>query len=792
MIFRNLQFTLRNLRNQKLFTFVNLFGLTTGIIAASLILIYINYELNFDRYHKNANRIVRVYSSFTNEGVDGAWVQIPAPLASFLQYKFPEIVKTVRISRLPKGLVSSGDKNFYEERILIADSTILDVFTLPLIIGNKNLVLAQPNSVILTESEAAKYFGKNDPIGKIIHYNRTIDLIVTGIMKNIPGNSHLQFDMVIPMSGANKFFGDDFLTDRVNTVTALYLLTNPETDYERLDKSISNSTKEYNGGIDFGDNQAYHIQPLTSIHLHSDMGGEFAQNSDIKSIYILCTIAFLILIVACINYINLSFSVNNRRSTEMGMRRIMGASRKQLLFLYLSDSSVTVGISVILSAFIISDPPVWFRSLMGITISDNYSITNLIPALVLLFLTITVLTGLISGWISSNISPMDTLKKPSLKSDKLIGTQGILVLFQFGISITLIISTLFVYRQMKFVQNLNLGFSKDQLMIIPINDNEIRLKIESFKQELTKNPSVLSAGATSDLPGQMLWVNTIHFEGQSEQAPATMTFLEIDKDFINTYGVQLKKGYLPGDTACPYSGTEYLLNESAVKKLGWSDPIGKWFYSPNGKDGFVTGIVKDFHFKSLHNELEPLFLYIRDSTSYYLAVKLNTAGISGSVDYIQKLWNKMVPDSPFEYFFYDNFYDQLYKKETLFGKIIFIFSTIAILIACMGLFGLAAFFSEKRTKEIGIRKVNGAEITEVIRMLNKEFIKWVIIAFVIATPIAWYAMHIWVQSFAYKAELSWWIFGLAGVIALGISLLTVSWQSWKAATRNPVEALRYE
>jgi putative ABC transport system permease protein len=689
-------------------------------------------------------------------------------------------------------LITSDNKNFYEERILIADSSIFDVFTIPFIIGNPREVLTQPNSLILTESEADKYFGKSDPIGRTMRYNRTIDLTVTGIMKNIPENSHLQFDMVISMSSAKTFFGDDFLINRMNTVTALYLLTNSGTDYDKLDKSISLSTKEYDEGMDFGDNKLYHIQPLTSIHLHSNMGGEFVPNSDIKNIYILGTIALLILIVACINYINLSFSVNNRRSTEMGMRRIMGASRKQLLSLYLSDSSVTVGISVILSAIIISDPPIWFSSLMGITISNNYSMTNLIPALALLFITITVITGIISGWISSNISPIDTLKRPYVQTNKLIGTQGILVLFQFGISITLITSTLFVYRQMRFVQNLNLGFSKDQLMIIPINDNKIRLKTESFKQELCKNPSVISAGATSDLPGQMLWVNSINYEGQSEQTPATMTFLEIDKDFISTYGVQLKQGFLPGDTACPYSGTGYLLNESAAKKLGWNDPIGKRFNSPNGKEGFVTGIVKDFHFKSLHSELEPLFLYLRDSTSNYLAVKLNTTGIPVTVEYIQKLWNRMVPDSPFEYFFYDNFYDQLYKKETLFGKIIFIFSTIAILIACMGLFGLAAFFSEKRTKEIGIRKVNGAKITEVITMLNREFIKWVFIAFLIATPIAWYAMYIWAQSFAYKSELSWWIFCLAGIIALGIALLTVSWQSLKAATRNPVEALRYE
>ncbi len=290
----------------------------------------------------------------------------------------------------------------------------------------------------------------------------------------------------------------------------------------------------------------------------------------------------------------------------------------------------------------------------------------------------------------------------------------------------------------------------------------------------------------------MLWVTSIDYEGSNPQNPETMAYLEIDKDFIKTYGVQLKEGYQPGDTACPYSGTQYLLNESAVKKFGWKNPIGKRFSLYSAKGGLVTGVIKDFHFKSLHSKIEPLFLYIREDNSKFLTVKIDARDISGSVDYIHNLWNKMAPDSPFEYFFYDTYYDQLYKKEALFGKIIFIFSTIAIIIACMGLFGLAAFFSEKRTKEIGIRKVNGAEIVRVMSMLNRQFILWVFIAFIVATPIAWYSMHKWLQPFAYRIDLSWWIFSLAGLLALAIALLTVSWQSWRAATRNPVEALRYE
>jgi len=531
---------------------------------------------------------------------------------------------------------------------------------------------------------------------------------------------------------------------------------------------------------------------LTSIHLHSNMGGEFSPNSDIKSIYILTTIALLILTIACINYINLSFSINKRRTTELGLRKIMGASRRQIIFLYFSDASVLVGMSVIMSALVISDRLPWFSRLLGSDMSDYYSIKSLVPGLVIIFLLVSAITGLISGWISSSVNPMDTFRKPFADTKKHIGTQGILVLFQFGISIILITSSLFIYRQMRFIQNRNLGFSKDQLLIIPLNDNVIRSRILSFKQEILTNPGILSAGVTSDLPGEMKWVASIDYEGSNKQMSETMAYLEIDKDFIKTYGVQLRDGYLPGDTACPYSGTQYLLNESAVKKLGWKDPLGKKFSCYNGKEGFVTGIFSDFNFKSLREEVEPLFLFMREDNYRYMAVKLSTTSISGSVEYIQKLWNKMVPDSPFDYFFYDNYYDQLYRKESRFGKVIFIFSGIAILIACMGLFGLSAFFSERRTKEIGIRKVNGAAITEIMIMLNTKFLKWVIISFLIACPVAWYAMFRWLQTFAYKAELSWWIFCLAGIIALAVSVLTVSWQSRKAATRNPVDALRYE
>jgi len=786
----HLKFTLRNFRNRKLFTFVNLTGLTLGIVASSLIFIHIINELSYDRFNARSASVFRVYNTFSFNGTPSAWVQTPAPLAGFLQNKFPEISSTVRISLLEKALVTSGELKFSDYRIIMADSSIFDIFTLPLLRGDKKIVLSQPNTVVLTRSAAEKYFGKEDPIGKILRYNRVNDLTVSGIMEDIPSNSHLKFDMMIPMSSAKSFFGNDFFENRMNTVVATYILVRPGTDPKKLGESVTQSTREYDGG-DFGDNKQYHLQPLTSIHLNSDMGGEFSPNGDIKSIYILGTIAILILVVACINYINLSYSVNSRRNIELGIRKIIGARRRQLIAQYISESSIMVGLSIIISMEVISFLLPWFSTLLGSDLVKNIPVIKLVSGMVILYVLLTLITGLSSAWISTRKSPVETLKKP-LEGKNFISYQGVLVLFQFGISIALIASTILINRQMSFIKNLDLGFSREQLLIIPISDQKIRSKMGTFKQELLSNPNILSASVTSDLPGGIKYVTSVNYDGVDPMKLPTMAFLEVDSSFLNTYGVHLKEGYRLNDKSCPYSGTQYIMNETAVNSLGWKDPVGKKFSTYNGKDGFVTGVISDFHFKSLHEKIEPMFLYMRETDRGYIAVRINSSGISASVDFTKKVWERIISDTPFEYYFYDNYYDQLYRKESMLARIIVIFSIIAILIACMGLFGLAAYASEKRTKEIGIRKVNGAVVTEVMLMLNREFVKWVSIAFLIATPVAWIALHKWLEGFAYKTGMGWWIFALSGVAALVVALLTVSWQSWRAATRNPVEALRYE
>ena len=790
MVMYDLLFAIRNFRKQKLFSSINLFGLSLGIVATCMIMIYVQHELSYDRYNSHANQIFRVYGTMTLDGKSSDWVQTPAPFASFLKNKFPEIINTVRVAKVPKGLVSYGEKHFFEENIILADPSVFDVFSYLLITGNPYSALNEPNSVILTESVAKKYFGRDNPMGKSIRYNRQLDLTVSGIIKDIPENTHLRFDMVASIATAKTLFANDFLENQMNTVVFTYLLTYPGIDKDRLGLSVSKASNEYYGGFDFGN--IYHIQPLTSIHLNSDKGGEYQPNGDIRTVYVLSAIALLILIIACINYINLSFSLNSRRSTELGVRKVMGAGTVQLIRLYLYDVLVLTGISVLASMVIIRLLLPWFSKLTGTELSAATMENNFLIGLGLLFLFIVLITGPLSGWMASRLKPVIALKKSAEKGKGRIGMHGTLVLFQFGISIILIMTSLLVNKQMNFLKNKNLGFSKEELMIIPINDQNFRAKILSFKQELLTNPGILSVSATSGLPGGLRWVVSINYEGQNHLSTGTMTYLEVDKDFISTYGIQLKEGYMPGDTTCPYNGMQYFLNETAAKKLGWDHPLGKTFARYDGKQGAVSGIIRDFHFKSLHESIEPLFLYINEGGCNYLTLKLVTHNVGNTVSFVQQQWSKMVPDSPFEYFFYDSYYDQLYRKEARFGQIILIFSCVAIMIACLGIFGLAAFLSEKRTKEIGIRKVSGARVSEVMILLNRDFVKWVAIAFVIATPIAYYAMNKWLENFAYKTELSWWIFALSGALALGIALITVSYQSYKAAVRNPIESLRYE
>jgi putative ABC transport system permease protein len=787
MIKYDFLFALRSFRKQRLFSLVNLFGLSLGIVSVCLILIYVQNELSFDRFNKNADRIFRVYSSFEREGKSQDWVQTATPMAAFIRDKLPEIENTVRITKVPKGLVGYGENHFFEENMILSDASVFNVFTFPLLNGDPRSVLENPNSVVISRSIAEKYFGKENPIGKTISYNRNISLTVSGIMKDIPRNTHLPCEMIVSMATAKAFFGNDFLTNQMNTTIFTYLLTHKGTEGNQLEVAVN---KLY--GENSFNNTTYHVQSLPSIHLHSNKGGEYQPNGDIRTVYIFSAIALLILIIACINYINLSLSLNKKRSTELGVRKVMGAGITQLIRLFLSNAFVLATISVLASFVAIWLLLPGFSRLSGVAFRFSNLGIHFYLELILIFSLIVLSTGLSSGWLAARLKPVTTLKKSGGNSKKNIGIHGLMVLFQFTISIVLIAATLLVTRQMNLLKNKNLGFSKEQLLVIPVNDQNLKSRIQSFKQDLLANPNILSASATSDLPGKMLWVTSIKYEGQNEQSPQTMTYLEIDKDFLTTYGVQLKEGYLPGDTACPYNGTQYLLNETAAKKLGWKQPLGEMFSCYSGKQGHVAGIVHDFNFKSLHESVEPLFLYMKEGVNNYLTLKLDTRDITKTISFAGQQWSKIAPGSPFGYFFYDDFYDQLYRSEARFSQIILIFSCIAILIACLGIFGLAAFLSETRTKEIGIRKVNGAKISEILAMLNKDFVKWVAIAFVIATPIAYYTMNKWLENFAYKTTLSWWIFALAGLLALGIALLTVSWQSWKAATRNPVEALRYE
>lgn len=776
----------RNFIKNKTFSIINLIGLIISLTAFLLISLYIQYELSFDRYHKNANQIYRVWSN----GFGGGWALSPAPLATFMEGKYLQIKNTVRIAQCDKVLIKSRDKVFNETRLIAVDPSIFDIFTFPLVNGDPKTVLNKPNSVVITESTALKYFGKENPIGEILKVNHKTDLVVTGVLKDIPNNSHFHFDFLASIEATDYLFWKGFLDNRMNTVVYTYIQLQNNTDQASFQKEIVNLEKDYLGQS-FGGN--FQIQAITDIHLKSHFGGEFEENSDTIYIYIFSIVAILVLLMACINYTNLSLALYSTRIREVGVRKVFGSSRRQLTAMFYLESLVMLFLSLNFAFILIKLLLPWFAQFINRPLEATFYNGYFYWGVLLLVPIIAMLSGGYPALYITKFKAISIQKGQSLSYNNKFGLKQILVFIQFVFSIALIIATIAILRQVNYIKSKNLGFSKDALVLVPLSDINMAAKWEIYKSELLQNPKVLSVAGISDIPGEMTWVCSIFYEGMpADINPPTMTYLRVDKDFIKTFQLKITDGSDFSKINTNEGEQEYILNQAAVKFLDWKNPIGKQFESNTSGKGKVIGEVNDFHYKSLHTQIEPLFLAIDSKNFNYLSVRINSENIHETIPFIQNKWKELSDGSPFEYYLYDRYLDKLYKPEILLGRITLIFSFLTIIITCLGLFGLTSFIVFRRTKEIGIRKVNGATIKSILLLLSKDFTKWVFFAFIIACPIAYLIMNKWLQNFAYKAELSWWIFALAGFIAIVVALLAITWQSWRAANRNPVEALRYE
>ncbi|MDJ1502833.1 ABC transporter permease [Xanthocytophaga agilis] len=786
----------RNLWKNKAFFLITVFGLSIGLTCCLIISLYVQHELSYDKFHQNRDRIVRVVMEYkmgttvTKVGVTGTKV------APAFKRTFPEVESGVRLMKYA-SVLKYEDKLFEEQQFLFADSTFFDVFSFPLLQGNPKTALAGPDKIVLTEASAKKYFGNTDPIGKILSSGKK-DYMVTGIVGNVPSNSQIQFEFVASfasLSAATKpetWFNANYTT---------YLLLKDAHAIQTLQSKITPymKTQAAETGATDGNYLTYELEPLTRVHLHSEVGG-LEPNNSITYIYIFGAIVCLILGIACVNYVNLTTARSLERAREVGMRKVLGAVRHQLFWQFIGESGIITSVSILLSVGLTALLLPYFAVLSGQSISLNVlAQPTTLVGLALAGVVISFLAGSYPALLLSKFQPIKVLKGDYKTSGSGLWLRKSLIVFQFAISIFLIIATFTIQGQLSFIQNRKLGYNKDHILVLP-SDGKIQKSISTIKTEFKRNPNIQSVTLAYETPTFIEGGYSMRRPEVPESQSMYVTAIPVDEDFVKTLGLQIIAGSNFSETDMnDVSGEDYekyryhyIVNESAVKALGWKveEAVGKRMVL--NKEGEIKAVVKDFHFASMHQKIEPLVIFPQKESYGVMMVKLSGQQLPETIEFLKEKWQSLAPHYPFEYHFLDDEFNQMYSSEQRTGKIFTLFASLAIVLACLGLFGLAAYTAMQRTKEIGIRKVLGASIADVVMLLSKDFVKLVFIAFLIATPIVWYAMDKWLQDFTYRINLSWWIFATAGILTMIIALLTVSFQAIKTAIINPIKSLRSE
>jgi len=807
-MFKNyLKIALRNFLKHKGFSFINIFGLAIGVACCLIIVLFVLDEISFDRHHEKADQIYRVglKAYINNNAFNG--VVTCAPMAQTLVREYPEVTAATRIRNFGYPVFRYEDKVFSEEQVLWVDQAFFDVFTVSFIKGDLKTALAEPNSIVLTRSMALKYFGDEDPMGKSLNADRQRDYVVTGVVEDTPQNSHFHYDFLASLST----YGDSRSPVWVSNNYYTYLVLQEGSSPQAFEEKLVELVKKYVGpqiqaaaGIslekffELGGEYGYFVQPLTNIHLHSHYEYELEPNGDIAYVYLFSIIALGILLVACINFVNLATARSVNRAREVAIRKTVGSRRAQLIRQFLAETTLTSFVAVILSLFVVQILLPSFNSITGKELSIPY-IDNIytIPALLGVVMFIGILAGIYPAFFLASFHPAVVLKSETMGRTKKSNLRNVLVVFQFTVSIVLIVGTLIVNKQLKYMQDMNLGFNKDQVVIVKKTD-DLGKQIQAFRQELLKNARIDNASNTGSLIGQTFGNSAFRLAGETGEETHLLWTYFTDAHFVDTYQIEMATGrYFEEGRQADQQGV--VINEAAVKDLGLADPIGKQIVAlgatqEQAQSFTILGVMKDFHFESLHFQIRPLIvlLYGPNNRGRFVSVRINAEGIRETMAFLEGTWRRFAENQAFEYEFFDDHFKKIYESEERTGKIFFAFSLLAIVIASLGLFGLAAFISEQRTKEIGIRKILGATESKIIILLSKQFTKWVILSNLIAWPIAFYFMHKWIQRFAFRPGISIWPFLLASIVVLCIALLTVSYQTIKAARSDPVDLLRYE
>jgi putative ABC transport system permease protein len=798
MLKNYIKVALRNMKRQKGYSLINILGLAIGLTCCLLILLYVQYERSYDRYHENADHIYRVVEELDFSGVKRHMAITPAPFAPAMKNEFPEVKDAVRFMKgnfsEGKVLVAHGRENYYEDKWFFADQSVFEIFTFPLIKGDAKSALKEPFTVVISEEKARKYFGDEDPIGKVLtlsdRYSQS-DFTVKGVLKNTPKNSHFRFDFLASFATIENLF-PEWVQNWFNHMYYSYMLLDENSSPEALERKFPGLILKH-AGKEAQTALKPHLQPLTAIHLHSHLESEIEANSDAVYVYIFATVALFILMIACINFMNLATARSAYRTREVGMRKVVGARRSQLVRQFLGESVLFSFIALPLAVIMMELLLPAFRAFTDRDLGFNY-LNNWPVIFVLIGITLVVgcVSGIYPALFLSAFKPVKVLKGKSCSGSRGTVLRKGLIVFQFAVSIILIIATGIILSQVRYIRTTKLGFNKDQVIVLNIKDKELRTKYEVIKAELSKNPSVLNVTASSGIPGRISHHWFFRTEGlQEKKEKPSMWVMMVDHDFIKTLGMEIVEGRDFSRSFTTDEKEAIILNESAVKKYGWGSPLGRNIKTEN-KDGYVIGVVKDFHFKSFYQQIEPVMIYISPGYFEFISVRVAADKIPEAMAFIKKEWKELAPNRPLDYLFLNDDFDKVYRQEERAGKIFGYFSILAIFVACLGLFGLAAFTAEQRTKEIGIRKVLGATTLNIVTLLNKDFIKWVLVANLIAWPAAYYAMSRWLQSFAYRISIGWWMFLLAAVFVLVVAICTVGFQAAKAALANPSESLRYE
>jgi len=802
-----LKIAIRNFVKHKGFSFINIFGLAIGVACCLMIILFVLDEISFDRYHEKADQVYRVGINgyINNSRFQG--VVTCSPMAQTLVREYPEVKAATRLRNFGYPVFRYEDKVFSEERVFWVDKSFFDVFTVSFIKGDLKTALAEPNTIVLTRSMALKYFGEEDPLGKSLNADRQRDYLITGVVEDTPRNSHFHYDFLASLSTYDDSRSPVWVSNNYYTYLVFQEGASPQLFEEKLIELV----KKYVGpqiqaaaGISLeqffesGGEWGYFIQPLTDIHLYSHYEFELGPNGDIAYVYIFSIIALGILLVACINFVNLSTARSVNRAREVAIRKTVGSMRGQLIRQFLAETTIMSFVAVFIALIIVQFVLPTFNNITGKELAIPYlENASTIPALLAIVLFIGILAGIYPAIFLASFNPAVVLKSETMGRTRKSNLRNVLVVFQFTVSIVLIAGTFIVNRQLKYIQNKNLGFNKDQVVVVKKTD-DLGNQIQTFKQELLKNARIMNASNTSTLIGQDFGNSAFRLAGETGEETHLLWTYFTDPHFVDTYQIEIASGryFEEGRKADQQS---VVINETAARELGLEDPIGEQIVAmgptqEQSQTFTIIGVMKDFHFESLHFQIRSLIvlLYGPNNRGRFVSVRINSEGIRETLAFLESTWLRFAGNQAFEYEFFDDHFAKIYKAEERTGQIFFAFSFLAIIIASLGLFGFAAFISEQRTKEIGIRKVLGATESKIILLLSKQFTKWVVLSNLLAWPIAYYFFHKWLQRFAFRQAISIWSFLLASIVVLTIALLTVSYQTIRAARSNPVDLLRYE